>query len=250
MGYISRSLFFRFSNRWGRILVFPSAQDAPDDHPNAVINTLIELPAFIVGIFGGQASDWVQRYGDLGRDFTFGIGWLEFNLPSITGILIGAAFIAAFFIGFNESSIRKSLAVISLFLPVIILIIYSRAAFGFRDATYFQPRYFLPIFLVILAIALLQLENLNSIFTRFQYTLLSIILLMGSLFAWQATITRYTVNPLAAFTNFGQKIEWWPFPEYLSRLDIFFLSLLVHSLWIYSTIFTWGSKKKYESLAV
>lgn len=235
-------LFIRFSNRWGRILEFPSAQEAPNDQPNAVINTLIELPAFIVGVFGGQAPDWVQRYGDLGRDFAFGIGWLEFNLPSITGTLIGGAALSAFLLGFNQTTIKKSLAIVTLFFPLIGLILYSRAAYGFRDGTYFQPRYFLPLLIVLIGIALLNTKE-TPIFTNFQSHLIFLMVLIGSIAAWQATTTRYTVNPLAAFTNFGQKLEWWPLSETISRFDLFIFSFMVHILWLTSTVLTWSRTK-------
>ena len=139
------------------------------------------------------------------------------------------------------------MAIVSNFIPILAIILYSRAVFGFTSATFFQPRYLFPIFLVILSIALMQVKNSKAIFSSFQYILLSAMVLIGSILSWQAITTRYTIGPMAVYTNFGQKIEWWPFPDYLSRLDVFFLSLLIHSIWIYFTIITWGSKRKHKS---
>jgi hypothetical protein len=228
--------------RFGSAFRLPSSQEAPDDKPNAIVNLLMEVPSFIVGIFGGQAPDWVQRYGDLGRDFTYGAGWLEFNFPSITGITISLSIFALFFTGLVSIKLNRLMALLVLISAPILIMIYIRGVFGFAQGSFFQPRYFLPIALVALGVAFINENQKQRFLNKPQALILVVMIFIGEITSWLATITRYAISPLASITNFDQPISWWAFsnPMIFGKLEFFIINIIVAVLWIISTIYFWS----------
>ena len=66
------------------------------------------------------------------------------------------------------------------------------------------------------------------------------LLTIGGSIAWLVTISRFTIGPNAAFTNFYQSPGWWGLSPTFSRLEFFALTLLITFFWYLSTIYVWG----------
>jgi hypothetical protein len=231
--------------RFGFSIVIPSSGQNSQEQPNAIVNLLIELPSFLLGVFGGQYPDRTQTSGELGVNFKYGVGWLEFNFLSITGILISLSVFSLFFIGLRFADYNKVVAIIFLFASTVTIMIFIRGLDGFANNTYFQPRYFLPILLVILGISLIEDQSRSPILNFIQASLLVLMVFIGGVISWLTVFTRYAISPLAPITNLDQSINWWPAFEFLKieKFNYFIMIFLVNIIWNFSTIWIWSTRK-------
>ena len=248
-------IFSRFSS-----FSFPGAQTSTDQ-PVPMVKTLLELPSFLFGLFGGQPAYFIITDSEFFRGgiegyrptgFIFGVGWTEFDLPSLVGLLVGAAVFGVVIIGFTKHSKPRVLAVLFLVVGVTTQIILMRASIDFSNSAYLQPRYFFPYVLVILGIAAVLPFRLGPFFSKMQLLLISTPIVIAGSVAWLATATRYAVSPSAAYTNFGQPIEWW-WDFGPGRLAWFVITCLATVLWVSIAIGFWGrvsvpKGKKQQSL--
>jgi hypothetical protein len=225
---------------------FPGAQTSLDQ-PVPLVKTLLELPSFLFGLFGGQRANFIITDSEFFRGmegyrpsgFIFGVGWTEFSLPSLVGLLVGAAAFGVVIIGFAKFSKPRVLAFALLIVAFTTQIILMRASIDFSAIIYIQPRYFFPYVLVILGIAATLSVRGGPFFSKMQLLLISIPIVIAGSLAWLATATRYAVSPSAAYTNFGQPIEWW-WNFGPGRLAWFIIAFLVTALWAIITLGFWG----------
>jgi hypothetical protein len=202
-----------------------------------------------MGIFGGQYPDRTQASGELGVNFKYGVGWLEFNFLSITGILISMSVFALFLIGLKFSNINKIISLVFLFSATVMIMLFIRGLDGFSNQTYFQPRYFLPLFLVIIGISLIEENSQTSILNYLQASLIVFMVFIGAVTSWLTVFTRYAISPLAPITNLDQSIKWWPVFESLNlgKTNYFILVSLFTLIWNLATIFTWSTASLLKS---
>lgn len=241
-------LLLIWSRKWkGFGLSFPGAQTATDQ-PNPAVKTLLEVPAFIFGLFGGQSARTVLRDSELamGLDgyrpvgFIQGLGWTETQMPSLVGIIIGAAVMALMLAGWRRYEKSRVIAFILLVFAFIAQILFIRAQFDFSAALLIQPRYLFPPALVIIGIAL-SLRGSGPFLNRFQAVALASVLAVAGSVAWLSTSSRYAISPQAAYTNFGQQVEWW-WPAGPGRLSSFMLVTVVTIVWLILSIFVTSTR--------
>lgn len=229
-------------------LSFPGAQTATDQ-PNPLIKLLLEIPGFFVGLIGGQRplnvlSDSGFNQGLDGYRPTgllYGPGWAEMNLPSIVGIssLIAVAIVLA--VGFNSYRRTRVIAFAALVTATIIQIVIMRAMADFAAFWEIQPRYFLPILLVIVGVGALNTQVGKALMTRIQALMVTLLVVVSGTVSWMSVAARYAVGPDASFTNFGQTADWW-WSSGPSRLVWFLIVFGASALWAWSTIWNFGTK--------
>jgi hypothetical protein len=231
--------------RYGSGFSFPLAEETTPDQPNAIVNLLMEFPSFFVGIFGGQYPDRFQYTGNLGVNFKYGVGWLEFNFPSITGITIAMSVFSLFLVGLHSAKLNRIFSILFLFTCTLLIMIFVRGLNRFMDDTYFQPRYFLPIIMVTLSIALIDETNNRKLLSTFQALTLVVLLFFGSITSWLAVFTRYAISPLNSITNLNQQVLWDPFSLGLGvgKSTLFLITSFLSIIWVFSTVFTWSRSK-------
>lgn len=230
-------------------LDIPGAQTATDQ-PNPLIKILLEIPSFMAGMLGGQEPNFIMS--NSGEDqalegyrptgLTYGIGWTEFSLPSVVGVVGSASVAAAVVVGFTSYSRSRILATAFVAVAVVGQIFLLRALAGFDAITSnVQPRYIFPLTLVLLGISLLVSRSRLVVFTRVQGVLIGMGVLLAGSIAWLASATRYAVGPNAAFTNFGQTADWW-WESGPSRLIWFLVAVGATTFWAWTTIWNFGSQ--------
>jgi len=229
-------------------LSFPGAQTATDQ-PNPLVKLLLEIPGFFVGLLGGQRplnvlSDSGFNQGADGYRPTgllYGPGWAEMNLPSIVGIssLIAVAIVLA--VGFNSYQRSRVIAFAVLVVATITQIVIMRAMVDFAAFWEVQPRYFVPILLVIIGVGALNTRAGAALMNRVQAVTVMLLVVVSGSVAWMAVAARYAVGPDAAFTNFGQPADWW-WATGPSRLVWLCLTVLFTALWVTTTVWNYGAK--------
>lgn len=228
---------------------FPGAQTSTDQ-PVPAIKTLLEIPAFIYGLFGGQSARTALRDSQVAQGldgyrpvgFTQGLGWTDTQLPSIVGLINGAVVFAMMLAGCKKYEKTRVAAFIVLVFAFIGQILIMRSQFDFTGEAFIQPRYLFPLAVVIIGIAL-SLKTNQAFLNRFQALSVSLILVLAGSIAWLAVSARYAIGPDAAYTNFGQPIEWW-WPTGPGRLTSFLLVVVVSLLWVAVSVYLPSTKKK------
>ena len=231
-------------------LSFPGAQTATDQ-PNPLVKLLLEVPGFFVGLLGGQRplnvltdsgfNQGLDGYRPTG--LLYGPGWAEMNLPSIVaiGILLAVAIVLA--VGFNSYRRTRVVAFAVLVVATIMQIVIMRAMADFAAFWEVQPRYFVPILLVIIGVGAMNTRVGKALMTRVQALMVMTLVVVSGSVAWMSVAARYAVGPDAAFTNFGQAADWW-WETGPSRLVWLCLTIVFTSLWVVATVWNYGTKPR------
>jgi len=163
------------------------------------------------------------------------------NLPSIVGIssLIAVAIVLA--VGFNSYQRSRVIAFAVLVVATITQIVIMRAMVDFAAFWEVQPRYFVPILLVIIGVGALNTRAGAALMNRVQAVTVMLLVVVSGSVAWMAVAARYAVGPDAAFTNFGQPADWW-WATGPSRLVWLCLTVLFTALWVTTTVWNYGAK--------
>jgi hypothetical protein len=167
---------------------------------------------------GGQGPNWKQLLflnalnvptlwaGALGL---WGLGWLDTALPSLVWVSTLAVFCALTFTGLKSLGIRKILAVAGIFaalwaIPSYILL-QSRVFVG----TQVQPRYILPLMVLLAGVTLLQSKGRVLEFGRGQASALAAALIVANSVALHFNIRRYVTGVDVTSWNLDSGVEWW-----------------------------------------
>lgn len=174
-------------------LVLDPADGVPQSsRPDAWFARLRELPKTFFGTFG-----------------TYGLGWLDTRPPAATWVLAGTVYVGVLFWGLRKARWRKATAVLTSFMiPAAIMMAIATAR---NMASWvFQPRYFLPVMILAMMVALAPDSEDDERDVR----LLPTGFIVGALGVAQAitlhTNLRRYVTGLDVFGfNLDQGIEWW-----------------------------------------
>jgi hypothetical protein len=234
-----------------RYQVFPfsfTGAQTSTDQPVPAIKTLLEVPSFLYGLFGGQSARTTLRDSPIAQGldgyrpvgFTQGLGWTDTQIPSMVALMIGAAVLAMMLMGWRTYEKTRILAFLLLVVLFLAQILLMRAYFDFTGAAFIQPRYFFPISLVIIGIAL-SMRSSEAFLNKLQAFGITILLALAGSIAWLAVSTRYAIGPEATYTNFGQPIEWW-WQFGPGRLASFLIVTVVTTIWVAVSVYLTSTK--------
>ena len=200
---------------------FPSG-NPETDQPNPLLKTLLEVPAFVAGIFGGQ-QPWTQResindWGQAGytwHGFTYGVGAVDVTNPSIAAVLAGACAAGVLFLGIGRASRRKLVVVGMLATAFLGQIVAMRSLVGFGAwwsggvQWSLQPRYFLPLAMVIVAFTVAVFPRAVPFLTRVQASILAVLLSIAAVTSLAGTMGRYVHGQDHSWVQLDPATGWW-----------------------------------------
>jgi len=212
---------------------------------------MTELPAFLVGLVGGQEPEYILsdsganqvQDGYRPTGFIFGLGWAEHQLPSLVGILAAIAAFALVFTAMRAWRLPQWLAVTTVILGMVATVLFTRLSDNFGGPNLVQPRYLVPLLVVAVGVMLVSPATGYSLITRSQAAVATILVTVSGTVAWLATAARYAIGPEAAWTNFGQEVQWW-WSFGPSRLVGGAMMLVITSLWIGIALVAWGARSE------
>ncbi len=141
---------------------------------------------------------------------TWGLGWGDIPMPPIVSGTMVAVVGAALFRGLADAWREKwiALAVAATAVTVIpFAVLIAGEEFVGEDV---QPRYILPMLLVLLAVALLQRTDATAdLFTRSQRIALAIAVPVAHSAALQLTIRRFVTGVDVRDFDLDRGAEWW-----------------------------------------
>lgn len=157
-----------------------------------IANNLLAVPSLWVGNFG-----------------TWGLGWLDTAMLPVVWIGALGAFCAAVFYGLGAWQRRKSLIVALVFaalwlIPTVVLV-QARENVG----QFVQPRYVLPLIIMLAGFALLQRRGAPLSPSRAQLASIAVALSAANAVALGTNIRRYVTGVDIVNWNLNSNIEWW-----------------------------------------
>jgi hypothetical protein len=173
-----------------------SAGSGPTTAGNGLLSlvafNLLNLPSLWSGIFGG-----------------WGLGWLDTAMPAVVtagGII---AFLVATAIGVGREWGRKVIVVCLLVLAIWLIPVYVLVQGGQHVGDTVQPRYILPLMIVLAGVALLTQRDRPIPWGRFQIIMIGVALVVSNTVALQTNIRRYVTGTDVAGFDLDAGREWW-----------------------------------------
>jgi hypothetical protein len=192
--------------------------------PNSIVNTLLELPSYIMAIFGGQRPYWTQFSGELPWEYAYGVGWLEFNFPSIVSILLLLSMVLILANSLNAYTKRNIVVLFLIFLSIVTYIVGWRLIKAYGPGYYFQPRYLAGFIIASYGILLttFKIKFLGKITS----TLILLSSATASIVSWAAISARYSLGPNYAISNFWENDSWLAI-DFFTRPKLFLFIIII-----------------------
>lgn len=193
--------------------------------PQLLVANMVRLPSLLAGVFG-----------------TWNLGWLDTPLPGSVSVLalIGAIAIAFTALGRVRGWILAAVATASAALVAFPMYVLAKTHALVGSSV--QPRYLLPVMLIVLALLLSSRKTLR-------FTLAQVIIVVGSLavansLALYANLKRYIQGANAAGFSLNTNIAWWwdsgPAPMTLWMLGSLSFAAAVAS----AALLLWSRRRK------
>lgn len=154
---------------------------------------LLTLPDLFIGAFG-----------------VWGLGWLDTPMPQIVWVTVSFIFVSFVAIAWQKMTKKQMLAQIGLLSIIVLLPLYVLQKEMATVGNFLQPRYFLPLYL-LLGILVFEILNTQQFRTsRFFKTLVWLGLSVAQAVALYLNLDRY-VHGSANSTGFNlnNSIQWW-----------------------------------------
>lgn len=140
---------------------------------------------------------------------TWALGWFDTGLPAIVPWAAVAAFVVVAFAGLGRLSWRKAISLSGVLLVLIVLPVYVLTVGGMKVGEALQPRYLLPLLLLLSLLLVTMPPDRELRFTRVQtFTILGA-LVLANLVALQVNIRRYVTGADQQGFNLDAGAEWW-----------------------------------------
>ena len=156
-----------------------------------IIN-VVNVPDLIVGAFG----HW-------------GLGWLDTAMPAVVWVVAFGVFVAVLFFALRLSSWRRSIAsfwvLLALWLFPTVVLVQTGAVVG----AYVQPRYILPLIVLLAGIVLSNHRSASLGLSTAQLVLLAAPLAVVQALALHTNIRRYTAGANHPTFNLDANRMWW-----------------------------------------
>ncbi len=140
----------------------------------------------------------------------WGLGWQDVPLPALAQFLVLVAFIGVAFLGLRHTRWRKALMLVGLVSVLIVVPLYVL----FQSKTWVgqavQPRYLLPIVVMLLGVALVSERADRAIrLSLAQAIVVGVGLVVAYALDLHVTLRRFTTGIDVGGVNLNAHLEWW-----------------------------------------
>lgn len=146
---------------------------------------------------------WSGSFGD------WALGWLDTSMPAIVPLAAVAAFVAVGFAGIGSMTARKAIGIGVLVLVLAALPLYVLQAGGDLVGEQVQPRYLLPLVVLLGGLLLIETRGRRLALTRAQRFAVVAALAGAHFVALHLNIRRYVTGIDGAGLNLDAGAEWW-----------------------------------------
>lgn len=173
----------------GLVTVSP---DAPLSGFALAAYNLLMLPYLWTGVWG-----------------TWALGWFDTGLPAIVPWAAVAAFVVVAFAGLGRLDVRKAVSVAGVLIVLVVLPVYVLTVGGMKVGEALQPRYLLPLILLLSLVFATMPRGREVIFTRVQTLTVLGALALANLVSLQVNIRRYVTGADQQGISLDSGAEWW-----------------------------------------
>jgi len=137
------------------------------------------------------------------------LGWLDTPMPTVVGAVGLFAFAAVVFFGLRAMDRRKAVSLAVVFGALVVIPVYELQRSGQRVGLNVQPRYLLPLLILLAGIAALPVIGRAVSFSRAQRVVLIVVLAVSNAAALYANMARYVQVPPRQSADLDHFIAWW-----------------------------------------
>jgi len=148
-------------------------------------------------------SLWAGAFGE------WGLGWLDTAVPAFVRIAAAGVFASVVFLGLRRAGWRKVVAVLGLALVLWLLPTYVLVRGGNVVGDNVQPRYLLPLIVVIGALSILVIERGRFQLSWLQAALVGTGLIAAQAVSLQVNIRRYVTGTSMQGIDLNAHDRWW-----------------------------------------
>ncbi|MFC4243550.1 DUF2142 domain-containing protein [Gryllotalpicola reticulitermitis] len=137
------------------------------------------------------------------------LGWLDTPMPALVAAVGTFAFGAIVFLGLRHLDWRKTTAIVALAVLLIVIPLYELQIAGRLVGNSVQPRYLLPLLIVLAGVATLPVAGKTLSLTPLQRNVLIVCIAVSNCAALYANMARYVHIETAQTFDLNHFIAWW-----------------------------------------
>jgi hypothetical protein len=152
----------------------------------------LNVPSLWAGVFG-----------------SWGLGWLDTDMPAIVSVGALGCYAALVFAGLASLSLRKALVVLTVLGALWLIPTFILVQSGTVVGNGVQPRYILPLVVMLAGVVLLQAGGAGLRLSRGQVVALVSTLSLVNAIALYFNMRRYITGTQVSSWNFSAAVRWW-----------------------------------------
>lgn len=149
------------------------------------------------------AQLWIGPFG------LSNLGWLDTEIPASVWVAGFALFAISIAVGLTSRSPRKLIALLTVTVAAVVFPLVLLVQTGVMVGSYFQPRYLLPLLVMVAGISLFEVRAPMSSPSRFHIGVAIAILSSGNAISLYANLRRYITGTDVVALNLNANVEWW-----------------------------------------
>jgi hypothetical protein len=178
----------------------PGSGTPSEESPQQMLST---FGLFAYNLFNVSLL-WTGVLGD-----RFGLGWLDTGMPALVSAATIAVFVAVGFTGIGRMWPRKAVVLGALVVTLVALPLYILGAGGDLVGEQVQPRYLLPLIVMLGGVLMLTRNVPLPAFTRLNRVAIIVALSSAHFVALHLNIRRYVTGVDGVNVNLDAGAEWW-----------------------------------------
>lgn len=137
------------------------------------------------------------------------LGWLDTPMPAFVSLGAVAVFVAVAFVGFSQLGLRKATTLVVIGLVLWLLPVYVLVQGGDTVGNAVQPRYLLPLIVLLGGVLLVSTRGRQFYFTHGQIYLVGGVLAAVNVVALELVIRRFVTGNGHLGLNLDTGDQWW-----------------------------------------
>ncbi|MDI6023770.1 DUF2142 domain-containing protein [Leucobacter sp. UT-8R-CII-1-4] len=170
---------------------------------------------------------------------TWGLGWFDTPLVKSVWVLMIGVLFAIVLWGLRVTSMRKGIVLILAFSALVVIPLYVLHGEGARVGDWVQPRYMLPLLIILIGLAIYGFAHDHLGLSRLQAGVLFAAVALANSLSLRNNMRRYITGTDVGGFNLNHNMEWWwdipvsPMLVWFGGSGAFALTLLGAWLWLY-----------------